>query len=98
METLTKKQILLIQLMEECDEVSQRCAKALRFGLDEVQEGQIMTNEERIRLEFNDLLAVADILNENGVDVGRVSNWVSVKRKKIEHYLQHSAKEGILVD
>ena len=37
---MTESENLLIILMEECDELSQRVSKALRFTLDEKQIGQ----------------------------------------------------------
>lgn len=40
---------LLSILAEECCEVGQRVSKALRFGLDEVQPGQDLSNAERIK-------------------------------------------------
>jgi hypothetical protein len=63
---MERTQYLLICLSEECAEVSQRASKALRFGLQEVQSGQEQTNAERIAQEFQDLLAIIEMLEEAG--------------------------------
>ena len=55
---MTREEHLLVVAMEECDEVSQRIAKALRFGLEQVQQDvgdkpeenpERLTNLERAR-------------------------------------------------
>jgi len=58
---------LITILAEECCEVAQRCTKALRFGVDEVQPGQPRTNGDRIGLEVGDFMEVATRLMEIGV-------------------------------
>lgn len=45
----------LVLLIEECAEVTQRATKAIRFGLEEVQAGQDLTNRERLERELIDL-------------------------------------------
>jgi hypothetical protein len=64
----------LICLMEECAEIAELCsraavrvAKALRFGLSEVQPGQLEDNATRITHELADLLALAERLEQAGV-------------------------------
>lgn len=52
---MTKREYLLVCLMEECAEVAQRASKALRFGLDEVQQGKDLSNEQLIVEELRDL-------------------------------------------
>jgi hypothetical protein len=46
---------LLDILIEECAEVTQRATKLLRFGRDEVQPGQPLSNMERLSLEIGDV-------------------------------------------
>ena len=55
---------LLWILAEECAEIAQRASKASRFGMDEVQPGHALTNEQRIWQEMNDLAAVGEMLIE----------------------------------
>ena len=61
------KEMLLDALMEECAEVIVRASKALRFGLDEIQPGQALTNRERLEAELNDLAGVLAMLPGTGV-------------------------------
>lgn len=45
-------------IVEECAEVQQRATKMLRFGVQEVQPGQLLTNAQRLSQELGDLMAV----------------------------------------
>jgi hypothetical protein len=92
---LTEEQYLLVCLMEECDEVSQRAAKALRFGLDEVQPGQADTNAQRLFSELVDLSTVVYELHQRGVVP---LPWVcDDKIAKIAKYMDYSREQGVLV-
>lgn len=51
---------VLNKISEECSEVIQRVCKALKFGLEEAQRGQTMTNRERIEEELGGLYAAVD--------------------------------------
>ncbi len=90
---------LLTCLAEECAEVAQRVSKALRFGLDEVQADQPLTNADRIVEELHDLFAVAAILGRRGVlrNPTLVSPaTVERKQHKIEKYFAISREQGTL--
>ena len=52
--TALKAEILTI-LIEEAAEVQQRATKMLRFGVDEVQPGQELSNKDRLSDEVGDL-------------------------------------------
>lgn len=68
---MTRQELLLTQLAEECAEVAQRVSKALRFGLEEIQPGQSLNNAERIVEELIDLQAVWRMLqNEPNAHAG----------------------------
>ena len=89
---------LLICLAEECTEVGQRVAKALRFGLGEVQAGQPLDNAQRILEEFHDLFAVATLLQARGT-LGHIVpsvDQIEAKRLKIERYMKISREQGVL--
>jgi hypothetical protein len=92
---LTEQQYLLIQLAEECAEVTQRVCKALRFGMDEVQPGQELDNAERIDQEFTDLLTVHDELVERCELLPQQP--CKAKREKIAKYMDYSREQGVLV-
>jgi hypothetical protein len=96
---MTRQQLLLIMLMEECDEVSQRASKALRFGLKEIQEGQDLDNAERICLEFNDLFTIVDMLSaEKSLPEDKLLDifQLDAKKAKVEKWLKHSQDQGVL--
>src|SRR4051812_41127187 len=94
---MTKTEILLTLLAEECVETAQRATKAIRFGLDEIQEGQELNNAQRIVYEFNDILAVIELLeDENLIPDAHDIHAVHLKRKKIDKWLKYSAEKGTL--
>jgi hypothetical protein len=99
---MNRTEHLLSCLAEECAEVSQRVSKALRFGLDERQEGQPDDNAERIRLEMYNLIAVylisADehILPPLHVDDEILRHVTEKKRAKIEKFMAISRDQGVL--
>jgi NTP pyrophosphatase (non-canonical NTP hydrolase) len=97
---MTRKEHLLIILSEECNEIAQRISKALRFGLSEIQPGQKLTNEERIRLEFADLLAVVEMLqyDEGVLDKLVLRSEMDSKKEKVNRFLEYSRECGTLTE
>lgn len=106
---MTRTEHLLVKLMEESAEVTQRCAKVLRFGLLEIQpakEGQPANenNSDRLVGELLDLFAVVQMLERCGavnlgsVNVGDVSNGdiLAARRARVENYLAYSKECGTL--
>lgn len=95
---MTRAEYLLACLAEECDEVGQRCMKALRFGLTEVQPGQTLTNADRIFGELSDLYAVAQLLQKEGlIGVGFTSLAArDAKWAKVEKFYAYSKVLGIV--
>lgn len=86
---------LLTILAEECCEVGQRVSKALRFGVNEVQPGQPLTNAQRIAEELGDLSCVASILQQRGLlDGARMRVACAHKHKKLDRFLQSVPEEG----
>lgn len=98
---MNRQEHILSCLAEECCEVGQRVSKALRFGLGEIQPGQELTNAERIRVEFVDLLTVMMMLVETGA-IERVNEAdlpaMEEKRQKIEKFLDYAKSQGALSD
>jgi NTP pyrophosphatase (non-canonical NTP hydrolase) len=93
---MTRTEHLLWILAEECAEVAQRASKAARFGLTEVQPGQIKTNAQRLTDEMTDLSAISQMLFKEGPLPA--INFVSIlnKEKKIEEFLLYSKECGTL--
>ncbi len=92
---MTRNENLLTILGEECVETAQRVSKALRFTLEEIQPEQELTNAQRIVYEFNDILAVMEILQDEGV-FDKVIDREAIDKKKIKvaKYLAYSAQVG----
>lgn len=82
---MTQEQYLLVCLMEECNEVAQECAKALRFGLhgDGTQD---TTPQDRLIKEINDFTGTF-LLMKNMSMFGSVDDLVVqtelVEKKKL---------------
>ena len=92
---------LLVILMEECDELSQDTAKALRFGVHE-QRDLPTSNAQRMNQEYNDLAAVIGMINAEmhlqggGAIFNNDADMARAKRKKVEKYLKYSEECGTL--
>jgi hypothetical protein len=95
---MTRDEMLHVIAMEECDELSQRLSKALRFGGDEIQPGQPNTNRQRVLMEFADLLAAMEMLGfmVGPGALGTLRGLVDAKKAKVERYLAYSEQCGTL--
>ena len=87
---MTREQHLLVILAEECSEVAQRVSKALRFGLGEIQPGQSLSNAERIRQEFGDLIAAFEMTGIGHPNLQQIDD----KKRKVEDYFVYSQRLG----
>lgn len=84
-----KEREMLTILMEECAEVIQRASKLLRFGRDEKQEGQKLTNSARLSREAGQLACMIDECEELAlVDIEQYGIGYEDKAKKLRKYLQ----------
>jgi hypothetical protein len=87
----------LSEIIIECAKAQQRIDKALRFGLDEVQPGQDLTNRARIRAELHDLMGSLEIANALGViQFPNDRDAIEEKKMKLLHYMDYSEKLGAL--
>lgn len=96
---MTRTEHLLTILAEDCTEIGQRASKALRFSLAEVQPGQELSNADRIMYEFYDLLAIMEMLEDDGIFPAiwqRNVAAIEAKKAKVERFLLHSAEVGTL--
>jgi NTP pyrophosphatase (non-canonical NTP hydrolase) len=76
--TNSEKQILLI-CQEECAEVTQAISKVFRFGYDSVYNDR--TNHQRLTEEVGDLLAMIDLMFENGIIDESAANMAAAQKK-----------------
>ena len=71
----------LVILQEECAEVIQATSKCFRFGLDKAHKSGA-TQRANLEMEIGDMLALVDILIEQGVV--NTANINTAKANKIE--------------
>jgi len=95
---MNREQLLLTVVGEECSEVQQRCSKAIRFGMKEIQRDQPLNNSERILLEFNDLVATIELLYGIPIYMLIDKDQTEAKKEKIEKYINYSAELGIVIN
>lgn len=85
---MNRTEYLLTVVAEECAEIAQRAAKAARFGMDQVQNHPTenpdrLRNSTRITVEWNDLLAVLEML-----DLAEpIPELIAAKKAKVEAYM-----------
>lgn len=80
---------LVTILNEECSEVIQRGCKMERFGKNEIQPGQGLSNLERLSEEVGDLLGIIDKSLEEGLlDANVVQDARTNKQYKLLKYMQ----------
>jgi uncharacterized membrane protein len=81
---------ILTTLIEEAAEVIQRATKLQRFGRDEIQPGQPLTNGERLANEIGDFAGMVAL----AIQAGLVQEWiinegVAIKLARFDKYRQH---------
>lgn len=93
---MTTTEYLLSCLIEECAEVIQRATKAQRFGLDEVQPEQSLTNQERLAAELADLTGTIELLKDKGIRLPISDNAIEAKIEKVKKFMDYSRELGVL--
>lgn len=94
---MNKKEYLLTCLIEECSEVQKEATKALRFGLDDnwKERGK---QSDRIVHEFCDLLAIYDMLVEEGLlDDVTTEEMIQMKKERVHKFMGYAKERGTLV-
>src|SRR6267142_6786016 len=91
------KEHLMVHAMEECNELAHRISKALRFGLDQIQQDandkpeqnpDRLTNMDRIMFEYYDLRATLGMIGIDAWDMSeRAREAERVKILRISKYL-----------
>lgn len=93
---MNNEQYLLNKLGEESNEVAMIASKAMQFGLDSNNNGQLsLTNKEHLFKEINDFLATVELLNEE-CNLGFKPCVVAIgaKKDKVKMYRNISKKLG----
>ena len=89
--TLTTVSEEAIELANASLMFAQTISKALRFGLHDIGPDKVRNNLAQMNHEYNDLLAVVEILNESVVvPLVRDQALIDAKKKRFEKFLQYS--------
>jgi NTP pyrophosphatase (non-canonical NTP hydrolase) len=96
-----RKEHLLIVLAEECAEITKEVSKSIRFGLnnkyDRNSDPNVATNAQKIIDELNDLIAVVEMLSEEGyLDYKLDPAKIKAKKEKVNRYAGYSKLAGYL--
>jgi NTP pyrophosphatase (non-canonical NTP hydrolase) len=91
---------LLTCLAEECAELQQAISKALRFGLQDRYPGSNTTNAQDIAKESIEVLALIELLQEQGIisKPRGTKDMVNAKRNRVNEYMKYAKTTGALVD
>jgi hypothetical protein len=89
---LSKSTYLLILLIEECAEIIHRTCKAIRFGMEEKQQGKLDTNRARLDAEIVDFESIKKLLKD-GYIITPQTDYSTEKLLKVEKYMKYSAEE-----
>jgi len=98
---MNRQEHLLTILGEECSELHQEISKALRFGINERRDLST-SNLERMQKEFNDLLAMIEMVNDELIKDKSPKilylnrTLTEAKIEKVEKYLLYSKECGTL--
>lgn len=96
---MNRQEHLLVIFAEECSEIAKEVSKALRFGLYDFDPNDPeLTNLGRIQKEFNQLMAVRDMLLNEGIYICDDKTVKHDKRANVEKYLNYSKECGTLTD
>ncbi len=95
---MNKTEHLLSCLAEECAEIQQAVCKALRFGLNDGHPEKTTTNAQDIAKECADIVAVIELLEDNGI-IPKVGTLPALEQKKCQilHYMAYAQEQGTLV-
>lgn len=99
---MNKKEYLLTLLIEECAEVQKLCTKAQRFGLEDTEPTDHISNAENIVHELCDIAASVSLLVQDGhltfPELGKVNEMIEAKKVRTQQWMQYSRNRGNLCD
>lgn len=96
---LNLEQYLLCKLAEEASEIAQIALKSSYFGLDEVRQGQDLSNRQKLNSEIDDLLTILTFMQMYGVfQYEAASEKIALAKKaKIDKFWDLATFKGNVV-
>lgn len=94
------KEYLLTLLAEECAEVQKLCTKAQRFGLEDTEPNDHITNAENMVHELGDVTAIVEMMVEEGMISAPAPSREKIEAKKTrtKQWMNYSRERGTLCD
>lgn len=89
---MTRKEYLLICLIEELGEVQKELCKVLRFTEDDEWPDREYTNKEHVDLEWSQVHGVLHLLKREGFELNYNPFIADEKIAKLEKFYKHSVK------
>lgn len=77
--------------MEECVEVAHAVSKVIRFTAHDSYKIGEPTNLENLVKEFNELMALVQMLNDEGIPIKESAQYIEQKKRMVEEYMKYSA-------
>lgn len=90
------KEYLLSCLIEELAEVQKELVKCLRFSPEHVSPHDQLSNITRVGLEYSDVIAITEMLEEEGISIPLSSERVNEKKERTKRMMFTSRKIGVL--
>jgi hypothetical protein len=93
---MNRIEYLMLCLAEELGEVQKESLKCLRFTLDKKESEDAASNFERLQTEWSEVVAIVELLNEEGIRIRTSSAVIESKKIRTEHYYELSRKFGVV--
>ncbi len=87
---------LLVCFTEELNETAQEASKCLRFTCMDKHSSKPHTNLQGLNKEFSQIIAVIELLEEEGISITVDRDEVESKKARLLQYAEHSRKLGAL--
>ena len=92
--SMANEQFLLVKLAEEASELAQVALKAAQFGLEDGKHDDPYTNQQRLEMEFNDLLAIIHMLEiDEFIYINQDTLMQEKKELKVRKWRKYSIHE-----
>jgi hypothetical protein len=91
---MSREQLLLDILSEECAEVIQRASKAIRFGLEHTGPYNTADNRTLLEEELGDLMGMIDMLGLTPDPVKRAQKPAAVEKYKLISIARGRVEQG----